>query len=261
MNPTPFKSETTPWRVQLPASLSPDGKRKARYFANFKEAERFCNALKKGKGLAEIDGAAAATAELKEHAPLIMAAIAKLGDPTKVFEAIEFFQKTRLNIKGGILSDVLDAFAEARKGKVAHRTWRDNNSRLNKLGREFGNAQIADITESDLEDFIDGIPGKTRPIHKDLKVFFKWATKKGFISINPMANIEPRERWGARKDIYSVETFERMLRIAAGLEGCQPGEEPTKDFLPLLPWFVISGFCGLRSTEAFRNNLSDDAIK
>jgi hypothetical protein len=52
-----------------------------------------------------------------------------------------------------------------------------------------------------------------------------------------------------------------MLRIAAGLEGVRPGQEPTKDFLPLLPWFVISGFCGLRSCEAFRTLLSDDAIK
>ena len=105
------------------------------------------------------------------------------------------------------------------------------------------------------------MPGHTRSTHKTAKVFFKWARKKNFISIDPMASVEPRERWKARKEIYSVETFERMLRIAAGLEGVRPGEEPTKEFIGLLPWMIISGFCGLRSTEAFREKLSEDAIK
>lgn len=50
MNPTPFKSETTPWRVQLPASLSADGKRKACYFKTPEEAKAFCAQLKRGKG-------------------------------------------------------------------------------------------------------------------------------------------------------------------------------------------------------------------
>src|SRR5262245_2234269 len=261
MNPTPFKSETTPWRVQLPANLSSDGKRKARYFKTEKEARSFCAQLKRGKGLAEIDGAAMAPAELKEHAPLIMAAIAKLGDPTKVFEAIEFYSRTKLNIKGGILSEVLDAFADARQGKVSARTWRDDNSRLNKLEREFGSAQIADLTESDLDTFFDCLPGHTRSIHKTAKVFFGWARRKGFIAVNPMADMQPKQRWNARKEIYRIETFERMLRIAAGLEGVRSGEEPTRDFVALLPWMILSGFCGLRSTEAFRNNLHEDAIK
>src|ERR1700756_349090 len=261
MNPTPFKSKTTPWRVQLPASLSPDRKRKARYFKTEKEAKTFCAQLRKGKGLAELDGAAAIATELKEHAPVIQAAIAKLGDSTKVFAAIELWEKMRVNIKGGIFSEVVDAFALARKGQVGRRTWSDDNHRLNKLTRVFGEAQIADISQTDLETFFEEMPGHTRSTHKTAKVFFKWATRKGFISIDPMASIEPRQRWKARKEIYSVETFERMLRIAAGLEGVGPGEEPTNDFLPLLPWMIISGFCGLRSTEAFRENLSEDAIK
>jgi hypothetical protein len=261
MNPTPFKSESTPWRVQLPASLSPDRKRKARYFPTLEAAKKFCSAVKK-KGLAVIDGDTAPAGALKEHAPLIMAAIAKLGgDPTKVFEAIEFFQKTKLNIKGGILADVADAFAEARRGKVAHRTWSDDNSRLKKLLAEFGNAPIADITEADLDEFFDGLPGHSRSIYKTVNVFFGWARKKGFIAIDPIANLSPAQRWNARKDIYPVATFERMLRIAAGLEGVRVGDEPTRDFLPLLPWMIISGFCGLRSCEAFRTKLTDDAIR
>jgi hypothetical protein len=57
---------------------------------------------------------------------------------------------------------------------------------------------------------------------------------------NPLAcptDIEPRQPWNARRKIYPVETFDRMLRIAAGLEGVRPGEEPIRDFIGLLPWF------------------------
>ena len=168
MRPTPFKSETTPWRVQLPASLSPDGKRKARYFANFKEAEKFCNALKKGKGLAEIDGTAAATAEVKEHAPLIIAAIAKCnGDSTQVFKALELWEKMRVNIKGGIFSEVADAFATARKGLVGARTWSDDNHRLNKLTRVFGEVKLPISRKPTLKHFSRKCPAirdrHTRP--------------------------------------------------------------------------------------------------
>src|SRR5215471_10769849 len=111
MNPTRFKSESTPWRVQLPASLSADGKRKARYFATLDQAKKFCSALKK-RGLAAVDAEAIPAGALKDHAPLIAAAIAKLGDPTKVFEAIKFYQAAKLNVKGGLVTDVVDAFAE-----------------------------------------------------------------------------------------------------------------------------------------------------
>lgn len=262
MNPTPFKSETTPWRVQLPASLSPDHKRKARYFANLPEAKRFCARLKKGEGLAQIDGTAAPAANINEHAPLILAAIAKLGDPTKVFEAIELYQKIRLNVKGGILSEVASAFAESRRGKVSAETWREDNYRLRKLLAEYGNANILDLTEADLAEFFeDTLKVHPRRIFSTCKVFFAWARQKGFIAVDPMAALKPRVRWGARKDIYPVATFGRMLRIAAGLEACQAGEEPTKMFMPLLPWMIISGFCGLRSCEAFRTAVTDDAIK
>ena len=76
-----------------------------------------------------------------------------------------------------------------------------------------------------------------------------------------MADIEPRQPWNVRREIYPVETFNRMLRIAAGLEGVRPGEEPTRRFKGLLPWFIVSGFLGLRSCEAFRTKIADEAIK
>jgi hypothetical protein len=42
VKPTPFASETTPWRVVLPSRFSPDGKRKVKYFHYKKDAAAFC---------------------------------------------------------------------------------------------------------------------------------------------------------------------------------------------------------------------------
>jgi len=46
MNPTRFRSKTTPWRVQVPGRHFPDGKRKAFYFKTEKEAIGFCELFK-----------------------------------------------------------------------------------------------------------------------------------------------------------------------------------------------------------------------
>src|SRR5262249_51539852 len=121
--------------------------------------------------------------------------------------------------------------------------------------------QLSAITEADLRKFFDKLPGHTRSIYKSTKVFFRWAKEYDYLKIDPMAGIRPLEEWGVRKGIYPVQTFEKMLRIAAGLEGPLPGEKPTKRFLPLLPWFCLSGFCGLRSCEAYQSGWANgDAI-
>src|SRR6201987_1428845 len=111
MKPTKFNSQTTPYRVQLPASLFPDKKRKARYFSNLEDAERLCAQLRKGKGLAEIDGIAATTAEIKEHAPLIRQFLDRFGgDPVKLSEAIRHFEKTRLNVTRATVWEAYEQF-------------------------------------------------------------------------------------------------------------------------------------------------------
>gem|GEM_PF-5162596 len=43
MKPIRFSSETTPWRVIVPARYSSNRKRAVRYFRSLKDAERFCS--------------------------------------------------------------------------------------------------------------------------------------------------------------------------------------------------------------------------
>jgi hypothetical protein len=90
-------------------------------------------------------------------------------------------------------------------------------------------------------------------IETTMKIFFEWSRARGYFKESPTAHWKKRGSKGRNKDYYSVETFARMLRIAVGLEAPNKGQEPTREFIDLLPRFVVSGFLGLRSCEAFRS--------
>jgi integrase len=241
-------------------SLFPDKKRKAFYFKNPKEARQFCKDVR-DKGMAAVQRSTATDAQIEAHAPLIRQFLDTFGgDPVKLSEAMRHFEKTRLNVTRATVWEAYEQFRRIRKNKVGQRTWKDDN-RLLKFVRPFQNYQMSEITETDLHKFFDGLKGHTRSLHKTMKVFFAWAKRYNLVGIDPMAGIKPTQAWNARLDIWPVATFERILRIAAGLEGVRPTEEPTRDFINLLPWFALSGFCGLRSCEAFRATNGVDAVK
>jgi integrase len=261
MKPTPYPSNPTKsWRVSVPGRYFPNRKRKAFYFAYKSEAEKFCNKVRRF-GIPIMQEREAAEL-VQKFGPLVETLVREAGgDPAKLVRAWDDYKTNKLSVKPAILTLALDEFAQSRKKKVAARTWDEDNWRLRKLEREFGNAQLSHLTEADLRRFFDKLPGHTRSIYKTVKVFFNWATQYGFLIVNPMAQIKPLEDWGVRKKIYDIGTFERMLRVAAGLEGPLPGELPTNRFISLLPWFALSGFCGLRSCEAYPTAKIDEAIR
>jgi hypothetical protein len=261
MKPTTFRSKTTPWRVQVPGRYFANRKRTTKYFATRQAAEEFMQKLKKF-GTALFQEQPASLAEKKHYGILVDHALAELGgDPDRLFEAIKHFKATKLNLMPATAREAVEQFQAIRKTRVDASTWDADRWRLLKFVRAFERHQISEITEADLRRFFDSVRGHIRSIYKTVRVFFKWAKDYNFIGINPMINISPVGEFGVRKDIYPVETFQRMLRVAASLEPVRPGVLPTRDFIALLPWFALSGFCGLRSCEAFRLARNSDAIR
>jgi hypothetical protein len=67
---------------------------------------------------------------------------------------------------------------------------------------------------------------------------------------------------GVNKDYYTSDLFRRMLRITAGVEPVTEGGERTTEFRgTLYPWFVASGFLGIRTKEIIRKKVNDDALR
>jgi hypothetical protein len=274
MVPTPFKSKTTPWRLQIPGRYFADKKRRTEYFkTQVAAAKRHKEILKNGAGAFK----AVPADQFNRHAPLINYVIQELGTELgtaggagapeslrdRLVEAIAHFKLTRMNVRLSTVREAFEEFCAVRKTTVSVGAWRNDKNRLLKLVRKFEQRQISEITETELRRFFDGLAtGCKKSIKKSARVFFKWAKGYGLLGVNPMAEIanEANERWGVRKDIYDARTFGRMLRITAGIEAPRPGAEPTRKYIALLPWLTLSGFCGLRSCEAFATVDSPDAI-
>jgi hypothetical protein len=267
MKPIPFPNETKPWRVILPASFSPDGKRKAHYFTSKEVAENFCRKVKKFGPAAILENLPAISKTEQDRLSVAINHAAEMvgGDVSKVYAAIEHYRKTRLNVKPATVREAVEAFQAWRQTQVG-RTFKQSTVtgdrwRLLKLINAFDRVQLTDLTPVALREFFDGITGDPRSVYKSVRVFFGWATDRGYLGENPMVAVKPLGEYGINNEYYPVATFRRMLRIAAGLEAPHVNGEPTRAFIDMLPWFVLSGFCGLRSCEAYRLNRGAEAIR
>jgi hypothetical protein len=266
MKATPFPSKTTPWRVQLPVRFSAEGKRKAYYFSSKEEAEKFASKAKK-LGPAAVTDSAPLSKIQRDRFSIATDELAKLfdGDVTKLYAAAERIKKLQ-NVKSATVRQAVELFqawrqAQAAAGKISKSTVDADRWRLLKLIEAFSEIQLADLTPVVLREFFDEASGDPRSVYKSVRIFFGWALERGYLGENPMATIKPAGDYGVNNEYYPVETFGRMLRIAAGLEPAKAGGKPTRAFADMLPWFLLSGFLGLRSCEAFRLNRGADAIR
>lgn len=267
MKPISFPNGNKNWRVMPPARYTA-GKRKTFYFVTKDEAETFCKNVKR-YGAAAIESSAPVLTKTQEdrfsvavnHAAELVG-----GDVTKVYEAIRHYQKTRLNVKPATVREAVEAFqawrqAQAAGGKLSKSTVDADRWRLLKLINAFDVVQLVELTPVVLREFFDGITGDPRSVYKSVRAFFGWAIERGYLGENPMATVKPVGEYGINNEYYSPETFRRMLRIAAGLDPVKAGGAPTQAFRDLLPWFILSGFLGLRSCEAYRLNRTAEAIR
>jgi integrase len=266
MIPVRFDSKTSPWRVFVPARFN-NGKRKVNYFQTKDAAAAYCKELKnKGPGALTNYVAPIPKTQSDQMETAIRWALTELGDFRKLYDAVEHFKLTRLNVKPATIREAVEAFQAYRRTVKSERTVSDDGSRLAKLINYFPDIQLSEIAKPQLIEFFDSLRKTHKDvltIYKSVHVFFVWALERGYIGQMPFEKGTRKTfgQFGVNNEFYPVDTFRRMLRIAAGLEPAGQEEKPTRDFADLLPWFVLSGFAGLRSCEAFRTNLKRDSLK
>ena len=268
MKPTKINNKGSPWSVAIPARWTNDGKRKAKYFKNKDDALAFCK-LCKDRGPAALSEyiSPIPKTEAQEWETMIRWAMKELnGDFSLIRESVEHFKLTRMNIKPATIREAVELFQTYRRTVKDERTVRSDGPRLAKLINYFPDIQLCEVTKSQLIEFFDSLRkthGDILSIYKSVHVFFVWALERGYIGQIPLekGTRKTMGKFGVNNEFYPVETFRKMLRIAAGLEPAGKEETSTRDFIDLLPWFVLSGFAGLRSCEAFRVNLKSDSVK
>ena len=89
----------------------------------------------------------------------------------------------------------------------------------------WGGREIGSISKREIHELLDGIvdraPGTARAVHSHLRSLFGWATGRDFISVNPMAGVEPPTKVKARDRVLSDVELVKVWH-AAGADAYGP---------------------------------------
>jgi integrase len=234
-----------------------------RYFQSLKDAERFCSRVFQ-------EGSAALKDIKQTEATLVAMAKATFdGDITKIFDAIEFYRRTKLRSADIEVREAAERFIEHQKSEGRKRlTLVDDRTRLRQLCIAMGHLKVGDITDHDLRAWLKTFkPGATRQsMHKALHKFFRWMKREHIIALDPMDEITPMDEWGRRTAIIPVKDFRTLLEVCASKKefpvrvGDQKRPQKT-EFSDLLPFFALAGFAGIRTKELVRRYPEDESLR
>ncbi len=166
----------------------------------------------------------------------------KLVPPDEIVEACRFWRDNKPNGKftpKGVRAGADQFLAEKRFKPKRHKT---NASYLNILCTEFGTRDMHEVLSGDLETFVNSKDCQPKTYNDFLgliSLFYKWAIKRGYASVNPASAeaIERKDREGGDIGIFTPEELRKMLASV---------DDELKPFLAL--W----SFTGLRQAEIAR---------
>jgi integrase len=209
-------------------------------------------------------------AEIQSDDLALLALIKKqFGDnAAEVIRNLDFAKKTIGNIpaeKRVDLETVCEAFIERQIREKRNRRTVYSDRQALRYFCQFagGGSSLMELTETKINDYFDTMKpgGRRRTQYSRLKKFFNWCSQSGYLAVNPMEKIRPREKWNPNREILSTEAFRRILFVIAGLEPIKPSESPTLRYLRLLPFYVLGGLAGLRRREIISSDPSDPVIE
>jgi integrase len=225
------------WKVELPARITPTGKRQRHFFHTKQEALNFCEEQR---------------IRLKNHGTIGMSAlrVEQLAQAAMAFELLKPYCVT-LNevVNEWILRQqaanasvpfetAMDAFMESGKRSASYtRSIRQTRNRLRSLHGKLLNA----ITPADLTLAMESMPDSVRNFTiRILGGLFNFGIKRGYCAENPCKRLETARREPAEIEVYSPTEVARIFSVAE------------KHNPQVIPFLAVSFFCGIRRAEALR---------
>jgi hypothetical protein len=235
--------QTGKWLIIIPPSVTGTGKRQRLFFDTKVAAEAKARLIRQ-RSTDPVE-------EIQSDDLALLALIKKeFGDnAAAVIRNLDFAKKTIGNISEEKLVDLetaCDAFIQRQKRENRNRRTIYSDGQALKYFCQYAGWKLplVELTESKINDYFDTMKpgGRRRTQHGRIKKFLNWSTQSGRLALNPMANIKPREKWNANREILGVESFRRILFVIAGLESIKPGEAPTDRYRRLLPFYVLGAW-------------------
>ena len=187
--------------------------------------------------------------------------------PEQYLDAIRLYKEQVLSVtKQATLEEACTAFTkhQQHEERNVRTVWSDRQALRDKLIPALGaETPMTEVTLKKIDDCIGAFPpgGTRKTFYIRVKKFLKWAWREGYTATNLMADSKSKDRWRENTEKIEVETFRRILFVAAGLEPIHPGEAPTLRFQRLLPRYVLGGLAGMRSCEIIPSYPNDPVIE
>jgi len=209
------------WKVELPASIASNGRRKRQFFA-----KNFGTAGISSLSVFQLSQAAEAFSILAKHRVTLPEVVSDWVARRTASEASVPFESA------------MDGFLEwGRRSPSYGRSIRQTRNRLIQLhGKLLNTITPADIALA-TSQMRDSVRNFTVRI---LGGVFNWGIKRDYCSHNPTKKLDLAKREAVEIEIYSPAEVSAILKVAQA-------NDPE-----LLPFLAISFFCGIRRSETLR---------
>lgn len=230
-------AENRQWKVELPARITPSGKRQRHFFDAKQEALNFCE---EQRTRLENHGTAGISAlSVTELAQAAVAFEALRPYRVTLNEVVTDWIKRRQAAEASISFEAaMDSFITRGKRSTSYvRSIQQTRNRLQSLHGKLLNT----ITPADLVLAMDAMPGSVRNFTiRILGGLFNFGIKRGHCAENPCKKLDLVRLEPVEIEIYGAG---EVAAIFATAEKQDP---------ELVPFLAVSFFCGLRRAEALR---------
>jgi len=228
------------WRVNVPSSLSKDGKRVRRFFPTRDAADAFASQLRSqlaqhGFGAkilppAHTDAAARAFVILGEDAA-----------PETLLEAArEYVDRHNMRLNSIPFENAFQQFRDAQPRSPSYaESLRQYQARF----IAFHGRMLCDITAKDIENAMTGFPPSV--FNYSLRILssvFNHGKKRDWCAINPIEKLDRKKLPLKEVEIYSPQEVAAFFRVADAA---------------LIPWLAVCMFAGLRASEGRKMTWGD----
>jgi integrase len=225
------------WKVEIPATLNQEGKRRRLFFPTKQEAQTFCEQLRIRRSNRETAGmtelsvvqlaqAAEAFEKLDPYGVTLTAVVAEWIARLKASSASKTFE-----------SCMDDFIAWGKRSPSYINSIRQTRNRLSALHGKLLNS----ITPADLTRALDTMTPSVRNFTiRILGGLFNYAIKRDYCVDNPCKKLDLSQLEAVEIQIY---TPSQVAAIFTAVEANAP---------ELIPYFAVSFFCGIRRSEMLR---------
>jgi integrase len=131
------------------------------------------------------------------------------------------------------------------------KTLADVRHRCLRFSSMFHSQKVHEITPADIRALLDHRKHGTsqRNDYKVLSPMFAWAREQSMVVVNPLNEIKRPKAVRTGPAILPIEAFSRLLKVADA------------KFPDLLPFLVLGGFAGLRTSEMLQERKLDQVVQ